>query len=146
MRAEFTRLPTFENISFNQRRDDRSDRELEVPFLAEGVGTNRHVLRLNRKLHGERTDHDYLADRQADREGYLVGVARVPIDKHVRRRAYAPTIARQIGEEVLKIHLAQGLRAIAADREPLLGKYSRQPLITQVPEYAGWSQLPFVLP
>jgi len=40
-----------EEISLNQIRNDGSNRELEIPFLAKDIGMNRHVLALDRKLH-----------------------------------------------------------------------------------------------
>ena len=66
-------------------RDDRRYRKLQIPLLPEDIRVDRHVLTLNRKFHGQRTNLNYLADIQHDRERDLVAtLVGVPVNEHVR--------------------------------------------------------------
>jgi hypothetical protein len=66
-------------------RDDGGYRTLQVPFLAEDVRMEWHILFLHLKLHGQRANLDHLADIQADGKCNLVAaLVRVPVDQHVR--------------------------------------------------------------
>ncbi len=95
---------------------------------------------------GRGANLNHFADIQTDRKRNLVAaLAGVPVNKHVRRSSDTPSIAREVDEKILNIHLAHSLRPWAASREPLLRKYSGQPFVTEVAEYAGGSYLPFVL-
>src|SRR5208282_6508764 len=107
---------------------------------------DRHVLSLDRQFHGQRADFNHFADIQTDRKrDHIAALVCVPVDEHVRRGTDPPSTARKILEEILDVHLANGLRAGTTNREPLLRKYSRQPLITYVAKYSRGADLPFVL-
>jgi len=95
MLPRITERLTPEERSLDQLGDDRRDRKLEVPLLAEDIRMERHVLSLHLKLHGDWTDLDYLADIESDRKRNLVtALVGVPVYEHVGRRADAPSVAR----------------------------------------------------
>src|SRR5690242_13455832 len=108
---------------------------------------DRHVLALDLEFNWKDPNFNHLAYIQADRKGnHVAALFCIPIDQHVWRCTDPPSIAWQVNEEVLDVHLTYGLRARTSDRKPLLWEYSGEPFATEVAEYASGSKLPLVLP
>src|SRR5271156_5419883 len=103
-----------EDIALDQFRNDGGDCDLDIPSLAEDRGINRHVLSLDLNLDRQGPELLHLRHVQSNRKSDLVAVARVPIDQHVRRRADRPSVREKVAGEVLEVHLARLLRAVAA--------------------------------
>jgi len=105
-----------------------------------------HVLTLNTELYRQWAELHNFAYAQADRKrDHVAALPYVPVDQHVGRCADRPTRSWKIRVKILKIHLTCRIRSRAADGPPLLRKYAREPLLAQIAENTGGSDLPLIL-
>src|SRR5262249_54647906 len=126
--------------------NNRSDRDLHVPFLAINPGMNRHVL--HRELNFDRQPPQLHHLGQAEPDGDRPDVLRrrSPVREDVTRVAEAPTLAKEDRGDGLKVHwVGIGPAVHAADGPPLLWEHADEVSLGEVAYHHGRAELPFSL-